>query len=388
MQLDRNPVLTRRGPLSAQQTNTPLPVKHMKKISKNATAPQQMSESKIVLNTQCNAVPQQDQGAAGSPAIAEPASFSAKPKARRSGKQAGQRRQPIEQAPIEPPVLEPAPAGTDPLQPDVQVAELPVDEIDISKGIQCRVRHCDATITEFAEQMLAGAKFPPITVYEVEGCRVLTDGHHRLLAARKAGLNSISANVHAGTYKEALRSSIQANAKLKLNFTNEDKRESVRQALAEFQSELSHRAIAKLCCVSPGLVDNIVLEQKKVPTVGSTSTDADAQASSDTGADAVESPSEEADPEANAKHAPERSAPASEQPTDEAQEAASATARKAKERPEAKPEAKLLARIKKATPEICGEIALLLFTLDAKVGSKTALRAAFNSWLTGQVSEI
>ena len=360
----------------------------MRKKFKEVAKPHVDNEAATTSPNQPDGEPELDQAAAGNTPIVEPPTRTPKRKARRGGKRTGEVRQNSDEPPVDPPVLESSLAVAGAVQPQAHMTELQVEEIDISKGIQCRVRHCDKTIAEFAEQMRGGAEFPPITIFEVDGRRVLTDGHHRLLAARKAGLKSISANVHAGTYKEALRSSIQANAKLKLNFTNEDKRESVRQALAEFQSELSHREIAKLCCVSPGLVDTIVLEQKKVPTVGNTSTDAGAQASPGNGEEVIEPPREGADSEAAAEDSAESSNPASEQPAGEAQEAASATVRKPKNRPDAKPEAKLLARINKATPEICGEVALLLFTLGAKVRSKTELRAAFNTWLTDQVSEI
>ena len=241
----------------------------MKNRTNTAVKSHTNTTTQIPSPTQPDGKPQLDQAAVGSTPTVEPPSGTLKPKARRGGQTTRAVRQPIEEPPVDLPIIEPAPAVSEAVQPQARLTELPVDEIDINLGIQCRVRHCDKTIAEFAEQMLAGAKFPPITVYEVEGCRVLTDGHHRLLAARKAGLKSISAKIWTGSHRDALRSSIQANAKLKLNFTNEDKRESVRQALAEFQSELSHREIAKLCCVSPGLVDKIALEQKKVPTEGS-----------------------------------------------------------------------------------------------------------------------
>ena len=359
----------------------------MKNRTNTAVKSHTNTTTQIPSPTQPDGKPQLDQAAVGSTPTVEPPSGTLKPKARRGGQTTRAVRQPIEEPPVDLPIIEPAPAVSEAVQPQARLTELPVDEIDINLGIQCRVRHCDKTIAEFAEQMLAGAKFPPITVYEVEGCRVLTDGHHRLLAARKAGLNSISAKIWTGSHRDALRSSIGVNAKHKLNFNNKDKRKAVTMSLAELQSELSHRDIAKLCCVSPGLVDKIALEQKKVPTEGNTSTDAGAQASPGNGKEVVEPPREGADSEAAAEDSAESSNPASEQPADEAQEAASATKRNPKHSPDVKSEAKLLARIKKATPEICGEIALLLFTLGAKVDSKEELRGAFNKWLTDQVTE-
>jgi len=60
--------------------------------------------------------------------------------------------------------------------------------------IQPRIRTSERTIRDFARAMKAGAEFPPVVLAKVRGGEVvLIDGHHRVAAAKEAGLSHIGA---------------------------------------------------------------------------------------------------------------------------------------------------------------------------------------------------
>jgi len=72
--------------------------------------------------------------------------------------------------------------------------------------------------------------------------------------------------VHAGGRREALKFALGSNAAHGLRRTNKDKRKAVEIALREYP-KLSNRAIAELCKVSPGMVDE--MRNTQLPKLGS-----------------------------------------------------------------------------------------------------------------------
>ena len=82
------------------------------------------------------------------------------------------------------------------------------------------------------------------------------DSWHRFHAVRELGRVVISAVVHAGGRREALKFALGANAAHGLRLTNRDKRKAVELALREFPT-LSNRAIAELCRVSHVMVNDV-----------------------------------------------------------------------------------------------------------------------------------
>lgn len=117
-------------------------------------------------------------------------------------------------------------------------------------------------VSDYAERMLAGDKFPPIVVFEDKDLKdagdvnlFLADGFHRVAACVRNNFKDILAEVRQGTQKDALKYSIGANRTNGLCRTNADKRHCIRLALEHF-ADLSDRAIADLVGVS-------------APTVGS-----------------------------------------------------------------------------------------------------------------------
>jgi len=133
-------------------------------------------------------------------------------------------------------------------------AEVNIIAIELDASIQCRAVIDTGTVAEYAERMEAGDAFPPVVLFgTVKRCWI-GDGWHRVMAARQLGRTEIEADLREGDRRDALKYALGANAANGLRRTNADKRRCVEIALAEF-GNLSSRAIAGLCGVSPGLVD-------------------------------------------------------------------------------------------------------------------------------------
>jgi len=105
-----------------------------------------------------------------------------------------------------------------------------IDRLAVT-GLQTRVAVDDAAMADYAEAMRGGASFPPVTVYEdADGTLYLADGYHRVGAAKIAGKSSICADVRAGTFADALKYALGANANHGLRRTNADKQRCLQLA--------------------------------------------------------------------------------------------------------------------------------------------------------------
>lgn len=111
------------------------------------------------------------------------------------------------------------------------------------RPIQTRAATDAATVEDYAEAAQRGAKFPPVTVFaDAEaGTLWLADGIHRMEAARRLGRKCIRADVMPGTYADALKHALGANATHGLRRTNADKRHTLGMAW-ENRRELWPRA--------------------------------------------------------------------------------------------------------------------------------------------------
>ena len=139
---------------------------------------------------------------------------------------------------------------------EAKVAKLKLDSIRLDAGTQTRAHIDDGTVTEYAEAMIRGDRFPPVVLFQRNGDLILGDGFHRVRAARKAKFKHIFAEIRQGTRRDAIRFALGANHKHGLRRTNADKRHGVEIALAEFAS-LSDGLLAEMCGVSQPLVTNI-----------------------------------------------------------------------------------------------------------------------------------
>ena len=128
---------------------------------------------------------------------------------------------------------------------------LDLDLIRIDGGTQIRAELNQDTVDAYADAYLAGAAFPPVTVFFDGKDRWLADGFHRYFAAKKAGKTTIYESITPGTKRDAILFSLGANGTHGLNRTNADKRNAVTTMLDDPEwAAWSDNAIAKACHVS------------------------------------------------------------------------------------------------------------------------------------------
>jgi hypothetical protein len=134
---------------------------------------------------------------------------------------------------------------------------LQIANIRIDAGTQMRAKIDQSTVDDYAEKMAAGDKFPAVVVFIGPDGNILADGFHRLMAARKAGQDSIDIDAHMGSLRDAILHAVKANALHGLRRTNEDKRRAVNTLLDDAEwSKWSDREIAKRCGVSHNFVSD------------------------------------------------------------------------------------------------------------------------------------
>jgi hypothetical protein len=132
---------------------------------------------------------------------------------------------------------------------------LKFSQIRIDGGTQMRVSINQDKVSEYAEKMREGAKFPPIKATFDGTVYWLYDGFHRYFASQSAGDTTIVVDYKPGSMEDAQDLALSANNEHGLPRTNEDKRKSVETALSyERHAKKSDRQIGKLCDVSHTLV--------------------------------------------------------------------------------------------------------------------------------------
>ena len=132
---------------------------------------------------------------------------------------------------------------------------LKFSQIRIDGGTQMRVSINQDKVSEYAEKMREGAKFPPIKATFDGTVYWLYDGFHRYFAAQSAGDTTIVVDYKPDSMEDAQDLALRANNEHGLPRTNEDKRKSVETALSyERHAKKSDREIGRLCDVSHTLV--------------------------------------------------------------------------------------------------------------------------------------
>lgn len=135
---------------------------------------------------------------------------------------------------------------------------LVTQSIRVDDGLQTREAINQETVASYAEQMYAGAEFPPLVVYFDTTDYWLSEGFHRIAAALKIGLGEISCEIRLGGRREAFRNALGSNAKHGLMRTNADKRKAVTMALADPEfGGFSDNLLAELCAVNQTTVSKI-----------------------------------------------------------------------------------------------------------------------------------
>jgi uncharacterized ParB-like nuclease family protein len=148
---------------------------------------------------------------------------------------------------------------------------LRIDDLDLT--FQARAAMDADIVDEYAEAMADHVKFPPIEVRELETPQqpryIVTDGQHRVAAAKKIGQTEIIARVVPGTLKTALLDVLKANSTHGLRRTNADKRHALEMAWMhrreiwprEDGADPSVDVLAKACGVSRRTVIYFLSEQ-------------------------------------------------------------------------------------------------------------------------------
>ncbi len=125
--------------------------------------------------------------------------------------------------------------------------------IRLDGDTQPRVEMSFALVEEYAEEMVAGAEFPPVSVVHDGSNYWLYDGFHRFSAASLLGRDRIAAEVKDGTLEQAQWESLSANKSHGLRRSNKDKVNAVIRAL-EFKPEETAGLIAEHVGVSKMMV--------------------------------------------------------------------------------------------------------------------------------------
>lgn len=131
----------------------------------------------------------------------------------------------------------------------MKTQSLKLDVIHCDSGTQSRVYINEDAVTEYAERMTEGDKFPPVDVFFDGTDYHLADGFHRVMAAQRSSFKDILANVHKGTAVDALWLSIGANKANGVKRTAGDKRKSIEIALNKFPDKTQEQIASHVGCV-------------------------------------------------------------------------------------------------------------------------------------------
>jgi hypothetical protein len=135
---------------------------------------------------------------------------------------------------------------------------LPLSSLTLDPRVQPRATIDPAIVTSYAQAMIGGADFPPVTVLgDGIGGLWLVDGFHRVLALAEAGFQNVECDVQPGGIVEAVIAACGVNADHGWRRSNEDKHRAVNKLLAEDWGIWSDSEIADLCKVSRRLVASL-----------------------------------------------------------------------------------------------------------------------------------
>lgn len=103
---------------------------------------------------------------------------------------------------------------------------LEIKQLELPEDIYTRARGSPwwANVHAYAEEMKAGAKFPPIEVGRLNDRLIVVDGYHRTEAHKRLGIEYIQANVKTYTnVKDIIYDSVKANNHHGVRYTPQDK---------------------------------------------------------------------------------------------------------------------------------------------------------------------
>lgn len=151
-----------------------------------------------------------------------------------------------------------SPGKEKPSQSSPIISELPLEQIQTDPALQSRASMNVETVETYAELLIEGHEFPPVTVFQIDDTYLLADGFHRFMAHQQADKKTIRCEVRQGDRRKAILFSLHANASHGLHRTNDDKRKAVGTVLADPEWKYwSNVQIAKLCGVSDRFVSDM-----------------------------------------------------------------------------------------------------------------------------------
>lgn len=147
--------------------------------------------------------------------------------------------------------------------------QIAITKIRRDGGTQSRATLNIQIIDEYAAAMRRDEEFPPIKLIYTGEAYILVDGFHRVEAAIKAKLDTISADVEPGTLEDAQWASYAANPAHGLPRSSDDKRRAIAAALKHPKGgEKSDREIASHIRVdhkTVGAVRKQLIERGEIP---------------------------------------------------------------------------------------------------------------------------
>lgn len=132
-------------------------------------------------------------------------------------------------------------------------------------GTQPRAEISNEIVQDYAQDMLVGARFPPVVVFYDGAAYWLADGFHRVAAAKVARRDEIDAETRQGTRRDAILYAVGANASHGFRRSNEDKRRAVQTLLDDAEwSQWSDGKIADKCGVTQPFVSKLRRDQELI----------------------------------------------------------------------------------------------------------------------------
>ena len=135
----------------------------------------------------------------------------------------------------------------------MNILKIKIEDLN-TRDLQTRAALNEDTVSDYAEAMERGDKFPAVTVFTDGAEYYLADGFHRVEALRRIGKKAVMAELQDGDYKAALLYALKANSTHGLRRTNADKRHALEMAWNArehlFGGEPSQNLLADTCGIS------------------------------------------------------------------------------------------------------------------------------------------
>lgn len=145
-----------------------------------------------------------------------------------------------------------------------QEGMIDLDRLVVDRRLQVRETLNETHIEDdLRPKIRDGERLPAITVGLYQNSHYVVGGFHRIEAFRREGHTRIMAELlPVATWRDLLALALPTNADHGLPLTRADRRRKVEMAITEYREEvergdLSDQALAKLCKVSPSLVNEV-----------------------------------------------------------------------------------------------------------------------------------